>query len=115
MANGNISARARWQRMGRNERGATAIRERRPNKATFFGFLAADQLDQPYAICPLSLADDRATRAGPADQPRLAARVRAVCGRPARLARREWTRALQGADQATLRDRRRPRQPARLV
>ncbi|MEO8810140.1 MAG: lytic murein transglycosylase, partial [Rhodanobacter sp.] len=27
-------------------------------KPTFFGFLAADQLKQPYAICPLTLADD---------------------------------------------------------
>ena len=28
------------------------------SEATFFGFLAADKLDQPYAICPVTLAGD---------------------------------------------------------
>lgn len=72
-------------------------------QATFFGFLAADQLHRPYAICPLSLADD------PQRQQQLLARpglVRALelyaVGLPHQ-ARREWHRALAGADQATLR------------
>ncbi|MDE3210577.1 MAG: transglycosylase SLT domain-containing protein [Pseudomonadota bacterium] len=71
-------------------------------RPTFFGFLAADQVNQPYALCPLQLRDD-------------AQRERELLGRAGlvrafelyavdlpRLARREWARALQGADRATL-------------
>ena len=71
-------------------------------KATFFGFLAADQVSQPYAICPLSLSDDRQreqellTRAG------LLRAFELYAVDLPRLARREWTRALQGSDRTTL-------------
>jgi len=68
---------------------------------TFFGFLAADKLDAPYSICPLTL---------PPDQPREQALLanaglqRAfelyAVGMP-RQARREWVQALDGADPAT--------------
>lgn len=71
-------------------------------KATFFGFLAADQVNQPYAICPLSLTEDTQreqellTRAG------LQRALELYAVDLPRLARREWARALQGSDQATL-------------
>lgn len=72
------------------------------SKATFFGFLAADQVHQPYAICPLSLSDDSQreqellTRAG------LLRAFELYAVDLPRLARREWARALQGSDHATM-------------
>lgn len=70
---------------------------------TFFGFMAADKLSQPYAICPLQLAGD------PQREQELLARpglLRAfelyAVGLP-KLARREWSRALQGDNQTTQR------------
>ncbi len=41
-------------------------------EANFHGFLAADWIDQPYAICPLSIAADPKSEAAVAAQPDLA-------------------------------------------
>jgi len=71
--------------------------------ATFFGFLAADRLDQPYAICPLSLADDPQREQALLARPGLLRAFELYAVGLPRLARREWARALQGADQSTLR------------
>ena len=70
-------------------------------QATFFGFLAADQLNQAYAICPLAAPTDPALERQLLARPGLirAFELHAV-GLPL-LARREWTRALQGTSQAT--------------
>ncbi len=70
---------------------------------TYFGFLAADRLDQPYAICPLHLVADPQREQTLLQQPGLlrAFELHAV-GLP-QYARREWTRALHGADADTLR------------
>ncbi|WP_158882650.1 transglycosylase SLT domain-containing protein [Rhodanobacter sp. L36] len=72
-------------------------------EATFFGFLAADRLGTPYAICPAQLAGDPQQEQALLNEPGL---VRAfelyAVGLP-KLARREWTRALDGADAPTLR------------
>lgn len=69
---------------------------------TFFGFLAADQLNQPYTICPIQLPDDPRREQELLSRPGLmrAFELYAV-GLPT-LARREWNRALQGEDQTTL-------------
>jgi soluble lytic murein transglycosylase len=70
---------------------------------TFFGFLAADRLDQPYAICPLQLADDPQREQALLDRIGMLRAFELYAVNLPRFARREWTRALQGADPATLR------------
>ncbi|MCW8807514.1 MAG: transglycosylase SLT domain-containing protein [Rhodanobacter sp.] len=73
------------------------------NQATFFGFLAADRLAQPYAICPLQLADDPQGERALLDNPGLLRAFELQAVDLPLPARREWTRALQGANQTTLR------------
>ncbi|HUH56487.1 MAG TPA: transglycosylase SLT domain-containing protein [Rhodanobacter sp.] len=73
------------------------------DEATFFGFLAADELGQPYAICPLTLADDPAQQASLLALPGLQRALELFAVDLPKPARREWNRALQGADQATVR------------
>jgi soluble lytic murein transglycosylase len=70
---------------------------------TFFGFLAADRLQQPYAICPLQLADDPQREEALLNQPGLLRAFELYAVNLPKLARREWTQALQGADPDTLR------------
>jgi soluble lytic murein transglycosylase len=70
---------------------------------TFFGFLAADRLEQPYAICPLQLADDPQREQALLNQPGLLRAFELYAVDLPKLARREWTQALQGADPDTLR------------
>jgi soluble lytic murein transglycosylase len=73
------------------------------DEATFFGFLSADELGQPYAICPLTLADDPARQASLLALPGLQRALELFAVDLPKPARREWNRALQGADQATVR------------
>ena len=73
------------------------------DKATFFGFLAADQLKQPYAICPLTLADDSQREQQLLSRPGLQRAFELFAVGLPTLARREWNQALQGADEVTLR------------
>ena len=69
---------------------------------TFFGFLAADRLDVPYGICPLSLpADQQREQALLANRGLQRAFELYAVDMP-RQARREWSQALDGADPATL-------------
>ena len=70
---------------------------------TFFGFLAADRLQQPYAICPLQLVDDPQREQALLNQPGLLRAFELYAVDLPKLARREWTQALQGADPDTLR------------
>ncbi|MEO7050493.1 MAG: transglycosylase SLT domain-containing protein [Rhodanobacter sp.] len=72
-------------------------------QATFFGFLAADQLQQPYAICPLQLDGDAQREQQLLTQPGLQRAFELFAVDLPKLARREWTQALQGADAVTLR------------
>ena len=72
-------------------------------QATYFGFLAADQLQQSYAICPLTLDDDAQREQQLLTQPGLQRAFELFAVDLPRLARREWTQALQGADAVTLR------------
>ncbi len=73
------------------------------DKPTFFGFLSADRLDQPYAICPLTLADDPQREQALLANPGLLRAFELYAVDLPRLARREWARALQDADPATQR------------
>lgn len=50
---------------------ARALYAKAAATATFHGFLAADRLGQPYALCPLEPSDDAALRARVAGQPGL--------------------------------------------
>ena len=71
---------------------------------TYYGFLAADRVQSDYAICPLEPSADAPAQQALLAQPGLqrAFELYAV-GLPA-YARREWSRALAGADPATLRN-----------
>lgn len=69
---------------------------------TYFGFLAADAVQAPYSLCPLTLpADPQREQALLANQGLLRAFELFAVDLP-KLARREWTQALNGADQPTL-------------
>lgn len=70
-------------------------------EATYYGFLAADQLGQPYAICPLTPASAPAQQQALLTQPGLQRAFELYAVDLPQLARREWTRALEGADAAT--------------
>src|SRR5579859_3602067 len=69
---------------------------------TFFGFLAADRINVPYGICPIELkGNPQRERSLLANQGMVRAFELYAVGLP-RQARREWTQALDGADQDTL-------------
>ena len=70
---------------------------------TFFGFLAADKLQQPYALCPLQLASDPQREQALLSRPGLLRAFELYAVNLPKFARREWARALQGDDQSTLR------------
>ena len=88
--------------LGRGEE-AQQLFDSQASQATFFGVLAADKLDQPYAICPLTLADDPQREQSLLAMPGLRRALELYAVDLPKLARREWTRALQGADEATVR------------
>jgi len=73
------------------------------DSATFFGFLAADQLHQPYAICPLHLATDRAREQALLANRGLQRAFELYAVDMQTPARREWARALNGLDQTSKR------------
>lgn len=87
--------------LGRNNEAQPLLRAL-ATEPTFFGFLAADRLDQPYAICPLQAADNPQREQALLDKPGLLRAFELYAVDLPRLARREWTRALQGADATTL-------------
>lgn len=70
-------------------------------ETTFFGFLAADQLGQPYAICPRAPIDDPQQEQALLAQPSLQRAFELFAVDLPKLARREWARALDGADERT--------------
>lgn len=62
----------------------------------FHGFLAADRIDQPYALCPASVQTDAATRAGVAANPALQRAIGLhLLGRHG-WAVKEWAHAVAG-------------------
>lgn len=80
---------------------AQAIYADLAGETTFFGFLAADQLKQPYAICPRTPVDDPQQEQALLAQPGLLRAFELFAVDLPKLARREWTRALDGADERT--------------
>ncbi|MEP6898824.1 MAG: transglycosylase SLT domain-containing protein [Rhodanobacter sp.] len=88
--------------LGRNDEAKQQLSEL-AGEATFFGFLAADQLGQPYAICPLQLAQDSQREQALLGKPGLLRAFELYAVGLQKPARREWTRALEDADGATLR------------
>ena len=91
---------ARLAELGGNATAARAGYREAARKSDFHGFLAADRIDQPYALCPWTPADGAATRAAVARDPGI---VRALAlyriDRPA-WAQREWDAALARFDAA---------------
>ncbi|MBQ4854971.1 transglycosylase SLT domain-containing protein [Rhodanobacter sp. B2A1Ga4] len=88
--------------LGRGDE-ARRLLDAQADKPTFFGFLSADRLDQPYAICPLTLADDPQREQALLANPGLLRAFELYAVDLPKLARREWARALQDADPATQR------------
>ncbi|MEI7035478.1 transglycosylase SLT domain-containing protein [Fulvimonas yonginensis] len=70
---------------------------------TYYGFLAADHVQGDYAICPLDPPDDTAREQALLADPGLRRAFELYAVDLPRLARREWARALDGADPATQR------------
>lgn len=102
---GSMRENSRWlyfearvrERIGETE-AARALYAEAAQHATFHGFLAADRIDAPYALCPLEVPRDAALRREVAANPAL---VRALelyrLDRPG-WAAREWNDALAGMD-----------------
>ncbi|NZA27286.1 lytic transglycosylase domain-containing protein [Luteimonas sp. SJ-92] len=77
---------------------AQALYAQAAQEPNFHGFLAADRLEQPYALCPMDVAGDASARARVANDP---AMMRAMAlyraDRPG-WATREWNHALERFD-----------------
>jgi soluble lytic murein transglycosylase len=89
-------------KLGRTDQ-ATPLYATLAKQPTYFGFLAADELQQPYSICPLQLASDPVRENALLEQPGLTRAFELYALGMQRYARREWSQALTGADPATLR------------
>jgi soluble lytic murein transglycosylase len=73
------------------------------DEGTFFGFLAADQVRQPYALCPATLATDPQRERDLLANAGLRRAFELFAVDLPAYARREWTRALRGSDEASKR------------
>lgn len=71
---------------------------------TYFGFLAADRSDAPYALCPWTLGDDDARARSLLANIGIQRAFELFAVDLPRDARREWARALRGSDEATRRE-----------
>ena len=85
-------------------RGAEAQRVLTPlaQEPTFYGFLAADRLEQPYGICPIQLTSDAKREQTLLANRGLQRAFELFAVDLPRQARREWSQALDGADIDTL-------------
>ncbi|AHX14852.1 lytic transglycosylase [Dyella jiangningensis] len=97
----------RWFRaraLSELDRGAEAQRALTSlaQEPTFFGFLAADRLQQPYGICPIPLATDTKREQVLLANRGLQRAFELFAVDLPRQARREWAQALDGADPDTL-------------
>jgi len=89
-------------RLGRQADATTQLRSV-SQEATYFGFLAADKLNTGYAICPSSMATDEAREAALLREPGLDRAFELYAVGLQKIARREWTAALNGRDAETQR------------
>lgn len=77
---------------------AAPILDKLATEANFYGFLAADWTDKPYAICPASLESDRAAEQRLLDEAGLARAFEWRALDEPREARREWDYTLAKLD-----------------
>ncbi|HEV2620897.1 MAG TPA: transglycosylase SLT domain-containing protein [Frateuria sp.] len=82
---------------------AEALYAELAREPTYYGFLAADRTQGDYAICAASPPDDTQREQVLQADPGLQRAFELYAVDLPRLARREWSRALDGADAATLR------------
>ena len=95
----------RWQyfearlreRLGQTQ-AARALYEQSATTATFHGFLAADRLGQPYALCPLEASSQTALRQRVANHPGLVRALELFTIDRLPPATREWTALLRTLD-----------------
>jgi soluble lytic murein transglycosylase len=66
--------------------------------ATFHGWLAADRLELPYALCPLEVSTDKALRARLANDPALQRAFEWIALERPSYAAREWSAAIKPLD-----------------
>jgi soluble lytic murein transglycosylase len=71
-------------------------------ETSYFGFLAADRLHQPYSICPVHPSDNPSAEKALLKRPGLDRAFELFAVDLPAPARREWSMALQGADARTL-------------
>jgi soluble lytic murein transglycosylase len=88
--------------LGRQAEAANAFRSV-SQEATYFGFMAADKLNTGYAICPTTMATDETREAALQNEPGLDRAFELYAVGLQKLARREWTAALNGRDADTQR------------
>ncbi len=84
-------------RLGRKDE-ARELFQTLADDADYYGFLSADWLNQPYAICPLDLAGDAASEKRLLANPGLARAFELHALDMLPLARREWNQAMRGFD-----------------
>jgi len=82
---------------------ADALYAKLAQEPTYYGFLAADRVQDDYAICPLDPPDDGQREQALLAKPGLQRAFELFAVDLPQLARREWSRALGGADASTLR------------
>jgi len=82
---------------------ADALYTKLAQEPTYYGFLAADRVRDDYAICPLDPPGDTDREQALLSDAGLQRAFELYAVDLPRLARREWSRALGGADAATLR------------
>ncbi|MBB6184445.1 transglycosylase SLT domain-containing protein [Oleiagrimonas soli] len=71
------------------------------DQTTYFGFLAADRLNEPYTICPAHVADAPIDETALLANPGLNRAFELFAVHLPKLARREWVHALRGASADT--------------
>ncbi|TKS53087.1 lytic transglycosylase domain-containing protein [Luteimonas yindakuii] len=79
---------------------AQPLYARAARDATFHGFLAADRLGQPYALCPIELPADASARARIANRPEMVRSMALVRADRPGWATREWNAALESFNDA---------------
>lgn len=84
-------------KLGRDDEANAAFRKV-ANEATFHGFLAADWINAPYSICPLTIAVDADMQKKLAHQPDLVRAFEFFELGELTAARREWSFAMEGLD-----------------
>lgn len=89
---------ARTTELTGDKAGAQALYRKAARAPDFHGFLAADRIDQPYALCPWQPKDPPAARAAVANDPGMQRAMMLYRLERAPWAEREWRAALERFD-----------------